>query len=463
MTTATAKLAPIPPLGAHPTLTDVDPAMNAFRASAAGGSLSVLDVASAIRKGTWPRAFFTVFLAVGASTVLSPLIAALWCGFMLAWEFAIRIWLEDHVFVPIGARSQTSGFQALAAIHWVGAIAYMIFPAAAWMSGDPLGMVLATAWVSGAANHAFVYFSSERGLLLSSVVPILACAVGAPLLTHGFTSTAIFSVMAMLCLLSAAGLFGYDRRVLLSVLAKNFAARIAAEQANTAKSQFLATMSHELRTPLNAVIGYAELIEEETSGAQDDVAEDARKIRGSARQLLSVIDVILDLSKLETGATVLERDRFDVAAVLNNLRTAALPLAAINANTLTIEQSGPLGEAEIDHVRLHQCLMQLISNAAKFTKNGDIRVLASRAVSAGRARLVFEVSDTGIGISPEQQKRIFEPFTQVQEDADRSYEGAGLGLTLVQRLARLMGGDVTCASEPGKGSTFVLTLDAGAA
>jgi signal transduction histidine kinase len=269
--------------------------------------------------------------------------------------------------------------------------------------------------------------------------------------------------MAMLCLLTAAGLFGYDRRILLSVLAKHFAARVAAEQANAAKSQFLATMSHELRTPLNAVIGYAELIEEEMAAAQADVADDARKIHGSARQLLSVIDVILDLSKLETGATVLERDRFDVSAVLTNLRTAAAPLAAINANQLAIEQTGPLGEAEIDHVRLHQCLMQLISNAAKFTKNGYIRVLATRAVADGRAQLVFEVTDTGIGISPEQQSRIFDPFTQVQADADRSYEGAGLGLTLVQRLARLMGGDVTCRSELGKGSTFVLTLDAGAA
>jgi signal transduction histidine kinase len=113
-------------------------------------------------------------------------------------------------------------------------------------------------------------------------------------------------------------------------------------------------------------------------------------------------------------------------------------------------------------VRLHQCLMQLISNAAKFTKNGYIRVLVTREQVRGRAHLVFEVTDTGIGISPEQQTRIFDPFTQVQADADRSYEGAGLGLTLVQRLARLMGGDVTCTSEPGKGSKFVLSIDAGA-
>ena len=463
MNTATAKLAPIPPLRASPAHDASDPAMSAFRATALGGSLSVFDVASAIRNGTWPRAIFAALMALAASSVLSPMVAALWCAIMLAWEFAIRIWIEDHIFAPIAERSQAAGFTALTTILWVGAIGYMICPAATWMSGQPLGMVLATAWVCGAANHAFVYFSSERWLLLSSVGPIAACALIAPLLTHGLSPTALFSILAMSCLMIAAGVFGYDRRMLLSLLAKNFAARIAAEQANTAKSQFLATMSHELRTPLNAVIGYAELIEEEMSGAQADVAEDARKIHGSARQLLSVIDVILDLSKLETGATVLERDRFDVTAVLTNLRAAAAPLAEINTNALSIEQKGSLGEAEIDHVRLHQCLMQLISNAAKFTKNGYINVLATRSEANGRAKLIFEVSDTGIGISPEQQVRIFEPFTQVQSDADRSYEGAGLGLTLVQRLARLMGGDVTCRSAPGKGATFVLSVDAGPA
>lgn len=463
MNTATAQLPPIPPIGAHPALYDSDPAMSAFRASALGGSLSVLDVAGAIRKGTWPRVSFAVLMAIGASTVLSPTSAALWCVGMLAWEFLIRIWIEDRLLVPIAARSQTSGFRALAMIHLVGACGYMIFPAATWMSGEPLGMVLATAWVCGAANHAFVYFSSERWLLLSSVVPITVCAVVAPFVTHGFSATAIFSVLALICLLLAAGLFGHDRRVLLSVLAKSFAARAAAEQANAAKSQFLATMSHELRTPLNAVIGYAELIEEEAGDAQEDIAKDARRIRGSARQLLSVIDVILDLSKLETGATVLERDRVDIGAVLTNLRTAALALAASNKNEMSIEQAGPLGEAEVDHMRLHQCLMQLISNAAKFTKDGRIRVLATRAEVQGRAQLIFEISDTGIGISPEQQARIFEPFTQVQSDADRSYEGAGLGLTLVQRLARLMGGDVTCTSALGKGSTFVFSVDAGPA
>ena len=170
-------------------------------------------------------------------------------------------------------------------------------------------------------------------------------------------------------LVAAAGVFGHDRNVLLSVLAKQAVARMEAEQANAAKSKFLATMSHELRTPLNSVIGYAELIEEEGEGAN---ADDARKIRASARQLLGVIDVILDISKLESGAIQLDPDHVKVAAVLDEVREAAAPLAAVQHNTFSIREAGALGEAEIDHARVYQCLMQLVANAAKFTRDGKI-------------------------------------------------------------------------------------------
>jgi signal transduction histidine kinase len=212
-------------------------------------------------------------------------------------------------------------------------------------------------------------------------------------------------------------------------------------------------MSRELRTPLNSVIGYAELIEEETDGTLRD---DASKIRGSARQLLSVIDVILDLSKLETGQIELRHERGLVSAILEQLREGALPLATINNNRVVFEELGSLGEADIDHMRLYQCLMQLISNATKFTRDGEIRIRATRE----RDQLRFSVSDTGAGIAAADQARIFEPFVQSDIDSVRRPEGTGLGLTLVRRLARLMGGDVSCESAPGKGSTFTLWIDA---
>ena len=458
----TTALPPIPPFG-RPLRDPSDPALLAFKASSVGGALSVLDVAGAIRKGTWPRITFAVLIAIVSTSVMPIGFLLGWVGFLILWELLLRIWLENKILLPIAARSQERGFVALAAIHFVGASAYTLFSAVAWSTNTALGMVVATAWVCGSANHAFVYFSSHRWMLLSCVVPLATCALIAPFTAAGFTTTAITGVMVLTGLMIAAGLFGYDRRVLLSLLAKHAAARLSAEQANAAKSQFLATMSHELRTPLNAVIGYAELIEEETAGAQEPLADDARKIRESAGQLLGAIDAILDLSKLETGSTALQRERVDAAIVLTQLRAAAAPLAARNNNTLRVSETTPLGEADIDHMRLHQALMQIVANAAKFTQNGEIRIAASRTSDGGRARLVFEITDTGIGISAEQQARIFEPFVQVEDHEARRYEGAGLGLTLVQRLARLMGGDVTCQSTPGIGSTFTLHVDAGPA
>jgi signal transduction histidine kinase len=419
---------------------------------------AVSEVVSNVRKATWSRVGFAAFVALVSMTVLPIWIAAAWLAFMTLWETVLRIWLEDRLVLPIARRDEDAGSRRLAAIHFFGATVYSTFPVLCWSTGEPLGMVIATAWVCSSANHLFVYFAANRLLLVACLTPLSAMTIAAPLTTAGFDLTTGVSIATLVCMIVAAGLFGIDRHVLLSNLAKVAAARTAAEQANAAKSQFLATMSHELRTPLNAVIGYAELIEEEAE--HGTIAEDAGKIRSSARQLLGVIDVILDLSKLESGSVALQRERSVVSGVLEELRAAAAPLAAVNNNTLTISEAMPLGDAEIDHMRLHQCLMQLISNAAKFTKDGAITVTAARITNADGEQLMFEVADTGIGVTPDQQARIFDAFVQVEADAARKYEGAGLGLTLVRRLARLMGGDATCESTPGKGSVFRLWVAA---
>jgi len=417
--------------------------------------LSVDDVIANVRKATWPRVGFAGVMAMLSLVAVPPLWALAWFVFLAAWEFVIRIALEDRL--AIGAPREEA-IKWLAAIHFVGGAAFSVYPVLTWSTGEPVGMVLATAWICGSANHVFVYFTPNRLLTAACLTPLVICAIIAPFTTESFSIQAIFAMTALLALVMAAGMFGLDRRVLLDAIAKQTSARAAAEQANAAKSRFLATMSHELRTPLNAVIGYAELIEEEA--ANTPIADDADKIRGSARQLLGVIDVILDLSKLESGAIELELDRIEASAVLEHLRETAPALVAINGNTLTIE-SAELGTAEVDHRRLNQCLLHLISNAAKFTKNGAIRVTAERRVAAGRVQLAFSVADTGIGISEEQQTRIFDPFVQADGASDRRYEGSGLGLTLVRRLAQLMGGDVTVASAVGQGSVFTLRVDGG--
>lgn len=439
----------------------VDSLPDTLRAQAWGGAQSVEEVVATVRTARWMRTGFTLLMA-GLSLAVMPLwLAAVWSAFIVVWEIWLRPLLEDQFALPAAKRSQDAGFGRLAAINFVGAVAFTAYPVAIWVTGVPVAMVLATAWICGSANHLFVYFSANRWLLLSCVTPLAVMSLSAPFLTNGLTFEAAIGVSTLAALMIAAGMFGLDRQVLLGNLAKHATARVAAENANAAKSQFLATMSHELRTPLNAVIGYAELIEEEAE--RGPVAEDATKIRTSARQLLGVIDVILDLSRLETGSVELRRERGLVSAILQQLREAALPLATANNNTVTVSDAGAAAEVEIDHMRLHQCLMQLVSNAAKFTRDGEIRIAARREALGPRDRLVFSVTDNGPGISPEDQARIFEPFVQGESATSRRSDGSGLGLSLVRRLARLMGGDVRCESTPGKGSTFTLWIDAGAA
>lgn len=421
---------------------------------------TVEEVVANVRAGTWPRAGFTFVMALLSLGMMPLWPAVAWLAVIVVWEAQLRPWLEDKFALPAAQRSESDGFAWLAAINFVGSVAYTAFPVAVWMTGVPAGMVLATAWICGSANHLFVYFSANRTLLLSCVIPLAVMSLSAPLMTSGLSFEGGVGISTLAALMIAAGMFGFDRQVLLGNLAKQAHARSEAEHANAAKSQFLATMSHELRTPLNAVIGYAELIEEEAE--RGPIAEDATKIRSSARQLLGVIDVILDLSKLETGAIELRRERGLVSAILQQVREAALPLATANNNTVIVIDTGELGEADIDHMRLHQSVMQLVSNAAKFTTNGTIRIGARRESLGARDRLVFSVSDTGVGIAPEDQKKIFEPFVQGERGGRRA-DGTGLGLTLVRRLARLMGGDVRCESVLGEGSTFTLWIDAGPA
>lgn len=440
-------------------MTTIDSIPDEIRAQAWGSTQTVEEVVANVRAATWSRTFFTGVMALLSLGMMPLWLGAAWFGFIAFWEIALRPFLEDRLALPAARRSEQAGFRWLAAINFIGSVVYTAYPVAVWATGVPVGMVLATAWICGSANHLFVYFSANRWLVLSCAVPLAVMSLSAPFVTGGLSVEAAIGVSTLGALMLAACMFGLDRQVLLGNLAKHATARASAEQANTAKSQFLATMSHELRTPLNAVIGYAELIEEEAEEVA--IAEDATKIRSSARQLLGVIDTILDLSKLETGQIELRRERGLVSAVLQQLREAATPLAMAGNNKLITTNVEDLGEAEIDHMRLHQCLMQLVSNAAKFTRDGEIRIGARREVLGATERLVFSVSDTGAGIASQEQARIFEPFVQGDGGVARRAEGTGLGLTLVRRLARLMGGDVRCESTPGHGSTFTLWIDTG--
>ena len=234
-----------------------------------------------------------------------------------------------------------------------------------------------------------------------------------------------------------------------------------AEQANRAKSAFLANMSHELRTPMNAIIGYSEMLQEDAvDGGQQEFIPDLEKINAAGKHLLSLINDILDLSKIEAGRMDLYLERFDLSAMLADVVSTVSPLMEKNTNTLELDAMEELGTMRADLTKLRQALFNLLSNAAKFTDNGVISLIARRERRTGGDWIVLSVKDSGIGIAADQIDRLFEDFTQADDSTTRNYGGTGLGLSITRRFCQMMGGDITAESHPGDGSTFIISLPA---
>jgi signal transduction histidine kinase len=404
------------------------------------------------------RAWMALVASSISSYWLGPLVPFTWFAFILVYEF----WLSNLVFKKFlrGQRSMRQLHRNGVIVTALGSSVYVMGWAPAYLTFAPGSAVFATAWACCAMISALIYSRPDRWLLAANVAPpLLMLAIGAFVRYDGIVPFLIVLVVARLTLSTFVG--HRDRLLLLTSVALNRRQRKWAEDASAAKSTFLATMSHELRTPLNAIIGYSEILAEELKERGDAIGtDDAERIKRAGRNLLTLINEVLDFSKIEAGRLELRESETDVATLIEQAAEICAPLAASNNTKIQVAIDDSVGPLMLDGDRLRQCVLNLVSNASKFTHDGHVSIRCTVEPARAGEALVVEVRDTGVGISPDQLQTLFQPFVQGDQGPSRSTQGTGLGLVITRKLANLMGGDVTVESVLGEGSCFTLRVTA---
>jgi signal transduction histidine kinase len=397
--------------------------------------------------------FVTYFLADAAGI-------AVFGSLILAWYREPR---PDANILTISLVITSVAILIAALEAWTGyPISYLFLPLFLW-AGFRAGARAVT--LAATAIIVIAILSTTHG-----VGPFVAnTANESILLLEGFIAVITFTGLIVVAvraqqLAAEAALEAHNRMLEQRVLERTAEIQDKSRQlaeASERKSQFLASMSHELRTPLNAIIGLTEMMV--TNAARfgtEKALEPLRRVNAAGTHLLSLINEVLDLSKIEAGKLELNPEPVDLARLIDEVIGTAGQLAEKNKNRLVVEAPENVGRLTADPMRLKQILLNLLSNACKFTKEGEV-ALRVRQVVDGHAWIELAVADTGIGLTAEQQAKLFQDFTQADSLTARRYGGTGLGLALSRKLARMMGGDVTVASEPGKGSVFTVRMPAG--
>ena len=437
----------------------------------------------------WPRFGQTRYLAC----LIVPLVAGLmvpgpiWIGCLalslaaIAADVTMDHWVRRQlVLMPASTEAFTT--RTVRKVTWYAAGVVALYTAPSLLfafaphPGPVIGLMFAMAAAIAVASqhvmtrHMIFYTFPFMGLSL---------LVNASQLGEGWISFGLVVLGFLGCAntvrTSAAGALSFEHMIAARLEAERVASELEqrvetrtaqlarasaqAESANAAKSIFLANMSHELRTPLNAVLGYSEIIQEDLAeGRTENCQKDLQRVVNASHHLLRLINEVLDLSRVEAGKLNLTWEKQDIAAIARGALETVLPLATRNGTQCELTIETDLGAQWVDATRLRQCLLNLLSNAAKFTVNGQIRLEIGTASQPTGCLMHFLVRDTGPGMSQEDVQRLFNPFVQLDGGSSRRHQGAGLGLTITRRLAKLMGGDVVVESRLGEGSVFTLSL-----
>jgi signal transduction histidine kinase len=422
----------------------------------------------------WRMGVGTLF-AVGASFVLD--------SFAVGFGWFLAVAVSNGFDAMLGqsyleTRGQSERRTSGAMFVWGCAFSIAIFSAMtlylAAYGGGP-GRVLSALMAASALVSVMLFLFQAPGFMLITAAPATLCLLAMAFMPfQPGPADPLMGAIGAAC--GAAGFFAYVIRAALyngrmvtglkeahrqakERALESEAKRAEAEEANRAKSEFLAVMTHELRTPLNAVIGYAEIINEDlVAEGRTELADDANKITGSARHLLGLIDQILNLSSIDAGQESLAPRDLDVRKLIEDAVNAVQDDARANGNRVSLRVSAGADRAHTDGAKLSVCLSALLSNAVKFTSNGLIAVTAECEVVDGRDCLSISVSDTGVGIASADLARVFMPFTQLDSSSTRAAGGMGLGLSIAQRIAVALGGELKVVSELGSGSTFMLIV-----